>query len=190
MTQWNATVEYDRAVAEDQGAELAGRGEFTVVSIDAGRGRTRISFGVAASTLRQATDATHRTARELTTGVDIGQAVAVRILTDEDLAAELERPTIPPLVDSTGAREILGVSQQRLSELLTTRVDFPQPIDTFAGGRHVWVRAAIEGFEKRWVRKPGRPSSTDRALERMSEPQVHPERFGVGGSGTQIGEDQ
>lgn len=164
MTQWHATVEHNKPITEDQADTLLGAaGDFAVIRIDRGRGRTTLSFGVDAGTLRQATDAALRQARDLTAGVDVGQAVAVRILTDEDLAAELERPTIPPLVDSTGAREILGgITQQRLSELLHTREDFPQPIDTFAGGRHIWVRAAIQGFEQRWTRRPGRPPATPR----------------------------
>lgn len=158
MTDWHVTVEYDKAITEDQAEAIVARGDYPTVTVDRDRGRTAISFGVTASTVRQAMDAAARTARDLTAGTDAGAAVKLRILTEADLADELERPTIPPLVDSTGAREILGgITQQRLSELAQTHPDFPEPIERFAGGRAVWVRAAVEGFAKRWDRRPGRP---------------------------------
>ncbi len=167
--RWHATVDYIGAITDQQGQDLVERaGDFVAVTIDRERDRTRVSFGVPAGTLRRATEAAHPIARELAAAGGItGAPVAMRILTDDELAAELERPLIPPLVDSTGAREILGgISQQRLSQLVDEHADFPEPIERFAGGRGVWVRAAIEAFEQRWERKPGRPRKTpDQATE-------------------------
>lgn len=158
MTQWHATVTYDRAVSDDQAGQIAGRGEYTTVAVHRDRDRTTIGIGVEAGTLRQATDAAQRLARELTAGIVTAAPVALRVLTEDELAAELAEPQIPALVDSTGARELLGgISQPRLFELRQTRDDFPDPVATFAGERHVWTEASILGFAKRWDRRPGRP---------------------------------
>ncbi len=158
MTHWHAQITYEGTIDQDAAETLAGRGEFTPVTVDGERSRTTISFGVQAGTIRQATDAAHKAARDLVAGLVDGTPVALRVLTDAELEAELLQPQIPPLVDSTGAREILGgLTQQRLSQIQHEHADFPDPVATFAGGRSGWVRAQIEAFNERWERKPGRP---------------------------------
>jgi hypothetical protein len=163
MTDWHATVEYPGTLDVDQAAALASAAapKFVVVKVDGGRGRTGISFGVEASTVRQAFDLAHRQARELVAGVTTVAPVVVDLRTDEALAVDLEQPVVPELVDGPGAQEILGgISQQRLTQL-RDRDDFPEPIQTFGAGRAVWTKAAIEAFAAR-PRKPGRPPKQTR----------------------------
>ncbi|GAA4439320.1 hypothetical protein [Phytohabitans houttuyneae] len=165
MPQWNATVEYDGTTSPEDAMTLAGRGDFVVVATDPQRDRTRISFGVTASTLRQATDDAWRQARTVTAGLINTSALSLRIITDHDLAAELERPTVPELVDTTGAREILDVrTHQRMSEL-EQRDDFPRPVAVVSGGRRIYTAASIKAFAKGWTRKSGRPPRAPRPEE-------------------------
>jgi predicted DNA-binding transcriptional regulator AlpA len=55
------------------------------------------------------------------------------------------------LVGVTEVREILGVSRQRVHQLIRDREDFPEPVAELASGR-VWLRKDIE----MWARKTGR----------------------------------
>ncbi|MDP9799361.1 hypothetical protein J2S43_007873 [Catenuloplanes nepalensis] len=160
MTNWHAIVEYAGAITEDQAAELTERGEFVIATIDTDRNRTRVSFGVSASTLRQATDAALRDARTYADGIIAGAPIQMRIITDEDLAVENEHPIVPPLVDSTGAREILGVNTQQRMYEIEQRPDFPVPVETVSGGRRIYTAASIRAFGERWERKSGRPRKT------------------------------
>lgn len=163
MQHWEVVVTYECEVDDDQAEQLAGRGGFIVVTVDRQRGRTTVTFGVDARSISAATTAAVRRARELAEGITTGEPVALRVLTDRELAAELEQPTLPRLADSARAQQILGgISQQRLSKLMQTREDFPRPVDTFAGGRHVWIAAHIEAFNERWDRTPGRPVKVER----------------------------
>ena len=56
--------------------------------------------------------------------------------------------------------QILGVSRQRVYQLMDAYEDFPPPVATLAVGR-IWSRAAVED----WNRAHGdRPTGTHRAL--------------------------
>ena len=56
--------------------------------------------------------------------------------------------------------KILGVSRQRVYQLMDAYEDFPAPIATLAVGR-IWSRADVEA----WDRRHGeRPTGTHRAL--------------------------
>jgi len=61
------------------------------------------------------------------------------------------------LVGTTDIAAMLGVSRQRVGQLVDTHHDFPPHLDV-VGGRRVWNRKHIE----RWIaahpdRPPGRP---------------------------------
>ncbi|HEX8771318.1 MAG TPA: hypothetical protein VF711_11180 [Acidimicrobiales bacterium] len=66
-------------------------------------------------------------------------------------------------MDVVGVPEIariLGVSRQRVYQLMDTYDDFPEPVATLAVGR-IWAREAVE----RWNRIQGdRPSGTHRRV--------------------------
>jgi predicted DNA-binding transcriptional regulator AlpA len=71
-------------------------------------------------------------------------------------------------VDVVGVPEIaqiLGVSRQRVYQLIDTYEDFPAPVATLAVGR-IWSRGAVED----WNRLHGeRPSGKHRRLRLESE---------------------
>lgn len=87
--------------------------------------------------------------------VELGTPVDVRVVEWERFERELDRPTMPDLVSSVEAAELLGVSRQRVHQLASEHPDFPEPLATLRTGP-LWVRAGIESFAERWDRRPGR----------------------------------
>jgi predicted DNA-binding transcriptional regulator AlpA len=62
----------------------------------------------------------------------------------------------PDLVSVTEIAELLGISRQRVNQLIDTYDDFPEPEARLAIGR-VWRREEIEAWAECHPRKPGRP---------------------------------
>lgn len=83
--------------------------------------------------------------------------VNVRVVRGDVLDEENNRPQLPDLVSGPEAADILGVSSQRVHQLLAEHSDFPAPLYELRTGK-VWRRSAIEAFADRWERKPGRPA--------------------------------
>jgi hypothetical protein len=156
MTHWSATIEYAGAITDEQARMLASGSGFAVaVHGD----RTTVTLRVEADTLRRATKAAIRQARDRVGGVIAAAPVSLHVLSHDTPAAGVEHPAVPELVDAAQAREILGgISQQRLYQLQQTG-DLPEPVQRFGGGRGVWVKAAIAEYAKR-ERRPGRPRKT------------------------------
>lgn len=65
-----------------------------------------------------------------------------------------EPPTGPVILGANETAALLGISRQRLDQL-QDRPDFPKPIERLASGS-VWFTAAIQRFQRRWPRQPGR----------------------------------
>lgn len=164
MTHWAAMIEYDGAITDEQSEQLVQReADYPIVTTDREINRTRISFGLEASTLRKATDEAWRVARILTAGIVTGDSTSIRIVSDKQLAEETERPTVPDLVDTKDAMAILKINNtKRFYEVRDSRDDFPTPVVTLSGDRAIYTRAEIEAFGERWAptRKPGRPRKT------------------------------
>ena len=70
----------------------------------------------------------------------------------------LESTAVPDdLVSVTEIAEILGVSRQRVNQLIKSYTDFPAPEAELAIGR-VWRRYQIERWAGKHPRQPGRPA--------------------------------
>jgi hypothetical protein len=82
--------------------------------------------------------------------------VRIEAMTVTEQEADLATPSFPALVGVSEAARMLGVSKQRLAQL-AARPDFPEPMVDLASGP-VWLTSGIRGFERRWPRKPGRPT--------------------------------
>ncbi len=74
--------------------------------------------------------------------------------------SELDVPNFPDIVSATEAAAILGVSRQRVHQLMREHPGFPEPLYHLRGTGPLWVRAGIEAFARRWDRRPGRPPKT------------------------------
>jgi hypothetical protein len=91
-------------------------------------------------------------------GLPSWPAVQVEVIRQDVLAEQLDRPLFPPLVSAPEAADILGVSTQRLHQLVSEHKDFPAPAYELRAGK-LWLRPAIEAFAER-KRIPGRPRKT------------------------------
>ena len=89
-------------------------------------------------------------------GLSTWPVVRIEATREDVLDQELVSPAMPDLVSGPEAAAILGVSNQRLHQLAVTHSRFPDPAYQFPGAK-VWHRAAIEKFNEKWSRKPGRP---------------------------------
>lgn len=77
-------------------------------------------------------------------------------------------PALPELAGGQEVAHLLGVSKQRLYQLIT-REDFPDPVLRLAAGP-LWLVRSIQAFERQWTRKPGRRSSPVRNAVSASAP--------------------
>jgi hypothetical protein len=82
-------------------------------------------------------------------------AVRVEAIRQDVLAEQLDRTLLPDLVSTPEAADILGVSPQRLHQIVGERSDFPAPAYELRTGK-LWLRSAIQAFGER-KRMPGRP---------------------------------
>ena len=81
--------------------------------------------------------------------------VRISALTDDELDAELARPTIPALVGIREIAALLDVTPQRASTLCRSN-SFPAPIAELRAGP-VWAASSVRRFVEEWKRQPGRP---------------------------------
>ena len=108
-------------------------------------------YTVTAPTLRKATDEALRAARALP-----AKPTRLQVLPLDDWVDEQKEPQPRDLVGSAEAALLLGVSRQRVGQLVE-RPDFPAPIARLSAGP-VWTRISIEAFNQSWTRKiTGRP---------------------------------
>lgn len=91
-------------------------------------------------------------------GLPPGRIVALEVLEWEELERRLERPNHPELVSAPEIATMLGVSRQRVHQLLAENRSFPQPLYRLGAGP-LWLADAIRAFERRWPRRPGRPTT-------------------------------
>lgn len=164
MTQqnWRATVSFASApteISDDQADALRAHLPGYMIVHHDGR-RIHLSMTVQASTLRQAETEAHKAARAAYTAAFdvVGDAVGIRIVTEEDHQRELAHPEGLDLVGVTDIAQMLGrdgkpMSQQHASQVVA-REDFPAPVAS-PGGRKVWTRKSVEAFAARWPRVKG-----------------------------------
>ena len=143
----------DEAVVDDL---LDRAGSLTVSAAELRGNRLTLQVLVEASGVRSAIDA----------ALDQGQLVSppgwvlvgVDAVTDEDMQLFVQEPNYPELVGTAEAAEFLGVSKQRVSQLLQQNADFPQPLHRLAAGP-IWMKSAVDLFASTWDRSPGRRSA-------------------------------
>lgn len=149
----------------DKMADLADERDATVALSDrhAGVVITMDVDGIGEVALQEAVDWALRLAAEAG-GCAKAVPVDVRLVAADVYEAEALQPDIPALASAADAAAILGVSRQRIHQLLGSNSAFPQPVARVAAGP-LWTRNAIEWFDSVWVRKAGRP-----ARQRTSSP--------------------
>lgn len=86
-------------------------------------------------------------------------AAVVEVIVETPELAELHafQPDTPELLSSTDVAEILGVSRQRVHQLVADHSEFPTPYARLGSGP-IWTRPVVERFAATWARTPGRPA--------------------------------
>lgn len=113
-----------------------------------------VTVTVKAGTVRKAIDATVR----LVQAVTDSKAIGVEALTTEEFDRRLNEPQIPPLIGQAEMATKLGVSRQRMAQLVE-RHDFPpEVVRTLAGP--LFIEAQFEAWAQSWERRNGRPPKT------------------------------
>lgn len=92
----------------------------------------------------------------------LDRVVAIEVLEWAEFERRLERSPYPELVSAPEIAEMLGVSRQRVHQLLSDNRSFPKPMYRLGAGP-LWLADAIRAFERRWTRKPGRPATVQTA---------------------------
>jgi hypothetical protein len=83
--------------------------------------------------------------------------VGVEVVEENEYDRRADEPSFPEIVSAPDVAEILGVTRQRVHQLLGSSPTFPEPIMRLGSGP-LWSADAIRRFDKQWQRKPGRPS--------------------------------
>jgi hypothetical protein len=131
--------------------------------VSTGTGTWEATISVEASNAWEATSSGSDLIEKLAdkAGMPDWPAVRVDVVRQDVLEVENMRPTLPELVSGPEAAEILGVSPQRLRQLADGHASFPEPMYELRAGK-LWLKDAIEAFDRRWDRKPGRPRKAAR----------------------------
>lgn len=148
---WTVTLTYAGNPAEGQLMEWDDELDSTVAAIP-GVGFTAVVWIDADNPVDAAVAGAAR-AREVIPHEPRG----IEVLDEETYGTRAEQPTVPELVSSVEAGEILGVSRQRVAQLHRQHPRFPAPLYELRTGP-LWTRTAIEWFAANVERRPGRPS--------------------------------
>ena len=131
-----------------------------IATYDADRRRLTLTVEVVdATTVRQAADTAVRRCAEAVATVAAGamstRPTQLRVLPTQDHIAEVDHPGPVEQMGVTEIAALLGVSRQRVNQLITGEA-FPAPVSRLAAGP-VFTTASIRAFKQRWERQPGRP---------------------------------
>jgi predicted DNA-binding transcriptional regulator AlpA len=78
------------------------------------------------------------------------------VLEREEYDRRADEPTLPEVVSAPEVAELLGVTRQRVHQLLASKPTFPEPLFRLGSGP-VWSVDAIRSFDSKWDRRSGRP---------------------------------
>jgi predicted DNA-binding transcriptional regulator AlpA len=85
------------------------------------------------------------------------EPISVEAMDLDEYDRRANAPTLPDMVSAPEAATILGVTRQRVHQLVSENPRFPEPLFRLGSGP-VWDATAIRAFDAKWERKPGRPA--------------------------------
>ncbi|MFI5814863.1 hypothetical protein ACIA7S_28390 [Streptomyces sp. NPDC051643] len=120
-------------------------------------GHVSVQMTVDASTARQAFDTAVKAVTQAARDADASTTVlGVELMTEDEFDRRLTQTPLPALAGLSEVGEILGVTRQRVSQLVAERDDFPPIVAQLKSGP-VFIAGQIRAFKERWDRSPGRP---------------------------------
>ncbi|MEX0665557.1 MAG: DNA-binding protein [Acidimicrobiia bacterium] len=64
------------------------------------------------------------------------------------------------LVGVAEIADLLGVTRQRVHQLMTEQANFPEPVADLAAGK-IWLKEDVVAWAETWDRRPGRRPAAD-----------------------------
>ena len=158
IMEWSVSYTFEGQPSEDELVALQekidGDGWDGSVAADPDAGHWSVSFGADATFASEALQGTDRLLDKV--GVH-NHAIAVEVMTVDELERRANLPTMPPLIGASEVADMLGVKRQRVHQLSKNKPDFPIPLVHVAMGP-LWDQRAIDAFDRHWTRQPGRPA--------------------------------
>ncbi|MGW1192520.1 hypothetical protein [Streptomyces sp. NPDC002559] len=157
-TDWRARVvaEEVKTPTDDQLSTVRSAGSAVAVIHEGDSGVCTVDLRVEAGTLAQATTEALRRVRAAMKEAGLaGTLTDVRVCTEAKAYEEEAHPREKNLMGPKEAGAFLGVSRQRVMELLEKHAAFPQPLARLASGP-VFSGESIAIFHHVWDRRPGR----------------------------------
>lgn len=161
MTIWHVAIEVDAGeIPVETQTHIGDRLEATT-SRDEATGRLTARMSRTAGTVRQAADTALRDTRAALTAAGVsGHPAGIHVLPEDEWIADAEHPAPARLLGIAETARLLGVSRQRVAELMDTHPEFPAPLARLASGP-VFSRDSVVAFTSRWERRrTGRPRKT------------------------------
>ena len=155
MTEWAVTVTIAGTPSESSLVALEGRlpsEDYFVAAIPT-RNQFAVTGTVESPEWRKASDLVVEMVESVAGSIEI---VGVEVLDRDEYDRRADEPTLPEFVSAPEVAGILGVTRQRVHQLLS-KPGFPEPLFRL-GSVPVWSAEAIRAFDARWDRKPGRPA--------------------------------
>lgn len=148
---WVATLTFERGLDAD---DLI-RWDEALVEYDGSVGQHE--QGIDATVYVEALDPIEaaEAARHAIRLVTPAEPIGIEVVTESEWQRRAGAPTLPELVGSAEAAEMLGVSRQRVHQLRTATA-FPAPLFELRTGP-IFDAEAVRRFAAEWNRKPGRP---------------------------------
>lgn len=147
---WQATVTWTGSTPDDGDALITALAEHSPALQHHASGATSATLTIQASSLPLAVTEALRVVQAAAADADV---VGVEVLADELAQEEADRPTLPELVMAAGAARLLGVSRQRVLQLINTDPSFPDPVLELDNGR-VWAADGIRAYGASRDRSP------------------------------------
>jgi predicted DNA-binding transcriptional regulator AlpA len=132
------------------------------VTVSFGERRISVAGDGQGATVGAAVDDAARATMEVFDDLHIyAELVEVDVMTWEQREASIGESNFPDIVSAPEVAEILGVTRQRVHQMISETPSFPPPLARLGSGP-IWLRSTIEAYSK-VPRRAGRPRSLTRA---------------------------
>lgn len=160
VTLWAVTIDTAllEPVTDDQIGGLVDIMSAREAAVSVGDGRISCTIAVPADDAMKAAARADKTWRlELDSQqIVAGDNVALEVMTVDEQDRRLEQPILPEIWGTVEVADELGVSRQRVHQLVAEHSRFPEPLVRLGAGP-LWLADTIRAFNATWERKPGRP---------------------------------
>jgi predicted DNA-binding transcriptional regulator AlpA len=163
LTDWSVSIDTTVFIDADRVAQVCealsrtlGEGDAAIAgsSTQLGVTMTVTTVAGAGQAAVEALDMWHAALRDLQLHSD-GES-AVEVVSADEQDRRLSESPMPEIWSTPEVATYLGVSRQRVHQLLADNPRFPAPLQRLGSGP-IWLADSVRAFDAGWTRKPGRP---------------------------------